>query len=360
MADKCSHCGKGAAGVPLKRCSVCKNACYCGAECQNAGWKKHKKNCTAPLPRLTMPEAVNKIETALRSGNLRGVLEWEGRMEVLIVDQPDITRSFFLSTFANAHASQLEHEVDAAGSRHHAREVIRLEKSRLDLLGRIEHFREQGEALHNIGQHLLIEKRPEEAVKYLQKARDLGAAHGLFTVECRACSDLGRIALQEGRQEEGLDLYRNTLAAAPLVEENEGLYELNALDRLVEALLSQGGADALDEVAPLIPRYREAARKESRRDGSVMVGSAARSAFYQELLSYTVSARLLEIACYAHFSFVISPATTIVRPVSGARTACKGGGGGVRAALPRPRKQGGCPRHARAGARCGASLPTPA
>ncbi len=29
----------------LKKCSVCEAAYYCGAECQKADWKAHKKEC---------------------------------------------------------------------------------------------------------------------------------------------------------------------------------------------------------------------------------------------------------------------------------------------------------------------------
>ena len=35
----------GAAGVPLKKCSVCTVAAYCGAACQKADWKAHKGQC---------------------------------------------------------------------------------------------------------------------------------------------------------------------------------------------------------------------------------------------------------------------------------------------------------------------------
>ncbi|KAJ1483459.1 hypothetical protein T484DRAFT_1622771, partial [Baffinella frigidus] len=41
--DKCSHCGKQRA--TLKRCSRCKQTWYCGAACQNAAWKGHRKTC---------------------------------------------------------------------------------------------------------------------------------------------------------------------------------------------------------------------------------------------------------------------------------------------------------------------------
>ena len=48
--------------------------------------------------------------------------------------------------------------------------------------------------------------------RYFQRARDVGAAHGFFSVECRSCLGLGQIAVNDGRAEEGLDLLRNALA----------------------------------------------------------------------------------------------------------------------------------------------------
>ncbi|CAG9568823.1 MYND finger domain-like protein [Leishmania major strain Friedlin] len=44
----CFHCHKGARGaatVPLQRCSRCKVAKYCSVECQKADWKVHKQVC---------------------------------------------------------------------------------------------------------------------------------------------------------------------------------------------------------------------------------------------------------------------------------------------------------------------------
>ena len=39
----CWMCG--ATGVPLKKCSVCSVAAYCGAGCQKVDWKEHKGQC---------------------------------------------------------------------------------------------------------------------------------------------------------------------------------------------------------------------------------------------------------------------------------------------------------------------------
>ena len=40
----CWWCG--VTGVPLKKCSVCAVAAYCGTDCQKADWKAHKGQCT--------------------------------------------------------------------------------------------------------------------------------------------------------------------------------------------------------------------------------------------------------------------------------------------------------------------------
>ncbi|KAJ1467183.1 hypothetical protein T484DRAFT_1646020, partial [Baffinella frigidus] len=45
----CSHCGK-QGGAALRRCARCKQASYCGADCQKEAWKTHKGACAAPPP----------------------------------------------------------------------------------------------------------------------------------------------------------------------------------------------------------------------------------------------------------------------------------------------------------------------
>ena len=67
-AVRCAHCGK--QGVGFKRCSRCKQACYCGAECQNADWKRHKKKCAPPVP---LHDVTAKINAAHAAGDWRGL-----------------------------------------------------------------------------------------------------------------------------------------------------------------------------------------------------------------------------------------------------------------------------------------------
>mmetsp|Transcript_22543 Transcript_22543/g.34187 ORF Transcript_22543/g.34187 Transcript_22543/m.34187 type:complete len:93 (+) Transcript_22543:441-719(+) len=48
VADVCANCGKKEGegnNIKLKRCLACKEAQYCGSQCQKEHWKKHKKEC---------------------------------------------------------------------------------------------------------------------------------------------------------------------------------------------------------------------------------------------------------------------------------------------------------------------------
>lgn len=49
----CNNCGKQESendgGPKLLRCSRCKTALYCSAECQRAAWGKHRRECVSSL-----------------------------------------------------------------------------------------------------------------------------------------------------------------------------------------------------------------------------------------------------------------------------------------------------------------------
>ena len=280
LKTTCSHCGK--LCPSLKRCTVCQHASYCGAECQAAAWKKHKKTC------LHLKDVFDRVREAQQAGDWRGVLKWEGRMEAMMADCPRSASKSesIVSAFMDAHRLA----ISSSSSREHKMAVNRLAARRIELLGELERFRDQGAALCLLGQTLIGvdtgKGYGEEAARYFNRARDLGAAHGFFSVECDACLGLGQIAMvDQGRHEEGLDLCRNALAAAPLCEYEEDYFELRALEMLTGALLK---TDGLDELEPLIPRYREAAEAESHDEISC-------GAFFHVLKSLYFSARLHEV-----------------------------------------------------------------
>jgi len=245
LKGSCAYCGK--PGRAMKRCSICKHVWYCGAECQNAAWKKHKKTCAPPLS----AEDVRAKVLAGDAADWREVLKWEGRMHELMAGQPEATCVIVLKSFMAAHFSGTLSTMSATlpkGSPHHCLSSIRLEEQLIDFLGKRQRFRDQGEAMCALASSLLAADKRQEASLYYQKARKVGEAHGFFSVECRACLGLGREKMKEGCNEEGLDLLRNALAASRL-SENEGFctFELPVLRWLIDALFL---TKAIDEVEP--------------------------------------------------------------------------------------------------------------
>jgi len=275
-APRCSHCGKQRA--TLKRCSVCKQASYCGAECQNAGWKKHKKRCAPPLP----PKDVwGKVRAAHADGDWKGVLEWEGRLDEMLKGQSDAMCNDALGIFIAAHGSGLT----STGSTDHALSANRLLEQRVDLLGQMERFRDRGNHICAMASNLILLDRREDAAKLFERARDVGAAHGFFSVECSACEGLGRLEMDKGRAEVGLELLQNALVAARLGEDENTAWaqELGVLGTLIPALFE---TNAIDELEPPVLRFREAAEAASQREGRLC---------YWELSSLLASARLHQV-----------------------------------------------------------------
>ena len=92
--------------------------------------------------------------------------------------------------------------------------------------------------------------------------------------------------MEEGRHEEGVALLRNALVAAELNELDDPAYELDALDELMSELFT---TKSIDEVEPLVLRYREAAKAYSENEGAGVC--------FRELNSLLLSARLYEVLC---------------------------------------------------------------
>ena len=123
-----------------------------------------------------------------------------------------------------------------------------------------------------------------------QRARDLGAAHGFFTVEGSACQGLGKLELEEGRDDEGRELLRNAVAAALLAEGGSNMEEMGAIPVLIEALFTSGAIDAIDQVEPLVRRFRELVKESSQKyDASITI--------QPQLISLYFCARLPELPC---------------------------------------------------------------
>jgi len=243
LKGSCAYCRK--PGRALKHCSIM-HIWYCGAECQNAARKQHKRPCAQPL---STEDVRARVDEAYDADDWREVLKWEGRMDELMEEQLDATCEIILRRFRAAHDMGTMSTVSGTlptGSPHHSLSSIRLTEQLIDFLGKRQRLRDQGEAMCALANSLRAVGKRQEASLYYQKARKVGKAHGFFSVEWMACLGLGQDKIVEGRIEEGLDLLRNALVASRL-SENEGssTFELDVLQSLIDALFL---TEAIDEV----------------------------------------------------------------------------------------------------------------
>jgi len=271
--SSCSHCGKQRAA--LKRCSRCKQASYCGAGCQNAAWKGHKKSC------VTLEDVVERVNAAYLRRDWREVLKWERRMEEIMEDGPDAACNTILAVFVDAHRMAF----NSTGSKDHSLSIVRLETRHAEVLGKMQRFRDQGRALCSVADILRCLGKRQEAEGFFQRARKIAEAHGFFSVECRSCLGLGSLARDGGRDEEGVELMRNALVCVPLCEGEGTIMELEVLLHFTDALFH---THAIDEAEPLVARFLEAAKAESKKQGRLLIS---------QLHSLNASARLHEVLC---------------------------------------------------------------
>ena len=228
---------------------------------------------------MALEEAYEKARAAGLREDWQGVLKWEGRMEDLMQRQSDDECHNILALFVNAHVWAS----NSTGNADHGLSIVRLETRRVELLGKMQRFRDQGEALCRAADHLCGQGKEQDAEGYLQRARKIAEAHGFFSVECQACLGLGKFEMTGGRKQEGVELLRNALACVPLFEEEDTILELSVIFHFTNALFD---TRAIDEVEPLLARFHEAAKAESQKRGYLGI---------PELHSLCTSARLHEV-----------------------------------------------------------------
>ena len=295
----CFHCGKGG-GAALKKCATCQQASYCGAECQKAHWKLHKKTCGSRY------EVWEKVKAAHAGGDWRGVLKYEWRMEDLmegLMDQlPDgageneqlALQDGLLILFLTAK----KRRSSSTGTTAEDVSSVKLWERRVEILGTMERYRDQGDAICNLANMILRlpslsdSDARDLAGRHFERVRKIGAAHGFFSLEAGACQGLGRVAMLEGRDEEAADLLRNAVASSKLSEaEDPSRIESMCAVFLIDALFK---VNALDELEATIQKFREDSMAESRREGRFS---------YMELYASVATARLHEVVPSLHFVF---------------------------------------------------------
>ena len=231
---------------------------------------------------MSLDEVFEKVNAAHLREDWREVLKWEGRKDEMMERQPDAACNNILGVFASAHRRGFKSTVDF--SHDHSLSIVRLETRRVEVLGRMQRFRDQGEVICVVADHLRVLGTTQEAAGNFQRARKLGEAHGFFLLECESCFGLGNMARAEGRDDEGLVLLRHALVFA-LCEGDANGIELRVLHAFTDALFQ---ANAIDEVEPLVARFREVAQTVSDKQGRPCFG-----VFH----SLYTSAQLHEVLC---------------------------------------------------------------
>ena len=208
-------------------------------------------------------------------------------MEELVLWQSDDAKSETLESFATSHLLAWKETRNTD----HACTYVPLCERRIELLGNMQRFRDQGDAMCGLSDVLPLLGRHDDAVKWSTRAREVGAAHGFFTIESTACIGLGLAAIEDERYKEGLELLRNARVAAELNELDDPTYELNALESLIESLFKANAMSdeehAMDEVESLLQRYKDMAKAESKKG----------EFNFAELNAYHFCARLHEVLC---------------------------------------------------------------
>jgi tetratricopeptide (TPR) repeat protein len=193
------------------------------------------------------------VQTAREARDWPGVLRWESRLEELLTLKESANPRHFL-TFALANLNQ-GHFANAA----------RLFQRRVQLLGKLERFSDQGVDMCQVGECFLHLKEENLSETWYQKARKLGEKHGCYAVECAASLGLGRVELYLRGNEEGAEgLLRHALSVldfVEIVEFVEGGYERTTLEKEVKGELAKMlvSTDRHEEAGPLIQRLRELA-----------------------------------------------------------------------------------------------------
>ena len=214
---------------------------------------------------IVPPSLLNEVEESMKAaadaGDWLRILKWEGRMEELLEYQSEPVSVTILLRFVRAHLMYWgDFKEDAAG-KEHGRTYVQLEERRIDLLAAMGRLRESALALCDLANNQLqIEDEKATAERFFKRALEIGAANGFTDVKCRAYQGLGGMAPPE----EAVKLFRHAMSLATFVAGQDNTWYLNLLESLLHELFR---TNAIEEAAPLVQRYREAAAAESLRKG---------------------------------------------------------------------------------------------
>jgi len=241
---------------------------------------------------MSVDDVTVKLEAAWKARDWKGMLQWESRMDDLLDScRTDGDLVKILSRFSNAHIMAFQ----ARPGREDEDACARLLERQIPIHGRLQRFSDQGQDMCKIAAIFAGHGRTIESETWFERARKVGEEHGFFTLESVACIGLGNAMMSTNRHVEGMRMLENGLVAANLNEMDEPQYELDALKSLLDACFQKLDACLhiepvrafvltngvwkrssprtpyqkkwTDKAETLLPRYQEAAKAESKKEG---------------------------------------------------------------------------------------------
>ena len=189
-------------------------------------------------PRNLM-EIMERLPEAIHASDWRAVLAWESRLEDVLAAVTALKQISLLRDFAWANS--------LGGKK--ARAAL-LSERQAQLQGKLERFSDQGMTWCTIGGYCTCLQDLEGAGRWFQKARELGAQHGLMGVECEACLGLGRVQQKKGRTHEAGELFRHACTVLDFVDVSQcEVLESHVARSLLET-------DGFEAAGPLIQKLR--------------------------------------------------------------------------------------------------------
>ena len=137
-------------------------------------------------PALALEEVFDRVMAGMIASDWRAILKFEGRMQELLENRSDEVKvDVIIPAFMRAHMQRQLETAPTGLPPSTVIGVIHLEGKRIELLGKMQRFRDQGDAICNAAMQFLGTGKIQEARTYLQRARDLGAEHGFISIESR-------------------------------------------------------------------------------------------------------------------------------------------------------------------------------
>ena len=129
----------------------------------------------------------------------------------------------------------------------HDKQIVSIGEQCVELLGKMQRFRDQGTTLHLLAEHHMCvsargsREERQAAVRAFSRSRDVAAQHGFFCIESKACHGLENMATVEVDMGEAVTMFRNALVAEQLGEEGDSTFIIHILESLCGALLKTKG-----------------------------------------------------------------------------------------------------------------------